>query len=138
VARSLSEPATRRIDAEQSQGMLAALRRLVQAAHVLRLDAQDERGRKPLPALEPLAADLETVLASVEAALGSGADGVPPAPALPDLRQGYTTLARAAPHDPDSEAVLGELDEIVDAANGLAEMAGLEPVNGDDGPGEEG
>jgi len=133
VARSLSEPATRRIDAEQSQGSLAAARRLVLAAHVLRLDAQEERGRRPLPALEPLAADLDRLLGTVDATLRVGPDGPTPASVLPDLRADYEQLERAAPKDPDSAAVLIELDEIVDAANGLAALAGLETIDGEDG-----
>ncbi len=138
VARSLSEPATRRIDAEQSQGMLAAMRRLIQAAHVLRLDAQEERGRRPVPALAPLAGDLDELLGGVDVTVRTGA-GAPPAgaptpPPLPDLRASYAALERAAPHDADSEALLLDLDEIVDAANGLAALAGLESLDGDDEP----
>ena len=131
VARSLSEPATRRIDADQSQGSLAAARRLVLAAHVLRLDAQDDRGRPPLPALEPLAADLDSLLGTVDATLRAGPDAPASPPAVPDLRADYEQLERAAPKDPDSAAVLIELDEIVDAANGLAALAGLESPDGE-------
>jgi hypothetical protein len=133
VARSLSEPATRRIDAEQSQGSLAAARRLVLAAHVLRLDAQEERDRRPLPALEPLASDLDALLGTVDATLRAGPDGPTATPALPDLRASYATLERAAPDDPDSAAVLVEIDEIVDAANGLAALAGLESEDEESG-----
>jgi uncharacterized membrane protein YccC len=135
VALSLSEPATRRIDAEQSQGMLAAMRRLIQAAHVLRLDAQEERKRRPVPALAPLATDLDELLASVDSTVRVGADeaeaGVP-AQALPDLRASYDALERATPRDPESEALLLDLDEIVDAANGIASLAGLDSFDGDD------
>ncbi|HEY1520751.1 MAG TPA: FUSC family protein [Solirubrobacteraceae bacterium] len=133
VARSLSEPATRRIDAEQSQGSLAAARRLVLAAHVLRLDAQEERGRRPLPALEPLASDLDALLGTVDATLRAGPGGPTSTPALPDLRASYAALERAAPDDPDSAAVLVEIDEIVDAANGLAALAGLESEDEESG-----
>ena len=126
VARSLSEPATRRIDAEQSQGMLAAMRRLVQGAHVLRLGAEEDRRREPIPALSPLATDLDGLLGSVEATVRAGNDESPPTVALPDLRARYHELERAAPDDADSEALLSELDEIVDAANGLAVLAGLD------------
>ena len=132
VARSLSEPATHRIDAEQSQGSLAAARRLVLAAHVLRLDAQEERGRRPLPALEPLAADLDKLLGTVDATLRAGPDAPARPLALPDLRADYEHLERAAPKDPDSAAVLIELDEIVDSANGLAALAGLDSVDGNE------
>jgi len=138
VARSLAEPATRRIDAEQSQGSLAAARRLVLAAHVLRLDAQEDRGRRPLPALEPLASDLDAVLGTVDATLRAVPDGPPAGPPLPDLRAGYAELERTAPKDPDGAAMLIELDEIVDAANGLAALAGLEPDDADHSCGESG
>ena len=132
VARSLSEPETRRIDAGQSQGALAAMRRLVQAAHVLRLDAEEERSRRPVPSLAPFATDLDTLLADVDATFRAGRDGPSPASpaALPDLRARYDELERAAPHDADNEALLTELDEIVDAANGLASLAGLESADG--------
>jgi uncharacterized membrane protein YccC len=134
VARSLSEPATRRIDAEQSQGMLAAMRRLVQAGHVLRLEVQDERPRQPLPGLEPLAANLDVVLSSVETALRARAEEPgPPPPGLSDLRGRYLAFARSAPDDVRSEGVLDELDEIVDAANSLKVLAGLEPADDDAG-----
>lgn len=132
VARSLSEPATRRIDADQSQGSLAAARRLVLAAHVLRLDAQEDRGRRALPGLEPLAADLDSLLGTVDATLRAGPDLPAHPPALPDLRADYEALERAAPDDADSATVLIELDEIVDSANGLAALAGLESVDGKD------
>jgi uncharacterized membrane protein YccC len=130
VARSLSEPATRRIDAEQSQGLLAAMRRLIQAGHVLRLEVQDERPRQPLPELEPLAADLDVVLTRIEGPLRARTDEEPLAPEaeLPDLRGRYLTFARSAPDDVRSEGVLDELDEIVDAANSLKALAGLEPA----------
>jgi uncharacterized membrane protein YccC len=129
VARSLTEPQTRRIDAQQSQGSLAAARRLVLAAHVLRLDTQEERSRRPLPALEPLAADLDTLLGTVDATLRARPDAPAPRVVLPDLRADYEELERIAPKDPDSAAVLVELDEMVDSANGLAALAGLEAVD---------
>ncbi len=131
VARSLSEPETRRIDAEQSQGALAAMRRLVQAVHVLRLDAQEERSRRPVPALAPLATDLDTFLADVDETFRAKPEGPLPALALPDLRARYDELERAAPHDADTEAIMTELDEIVDAANGLAVLAGLDSSESD-------
>jgi uncharacterized membrane protein YccC len=125
VARSLTEPATRRIDAAQSEGALAASRRLIQAAHVLRLDVQETTPRQPLPGLEPLATGLDAVLANVGETLASQPDEHPPAQELPDLRGRYLAFERATPSDVDAEGLLAELDEIVDAANGLAELVGL-------------
>lgn len=133
VARSLSEPATRRIDAEQSQGLLAAMRRLIQAGHVLRLEVQDERPRQPLTGLEPLAADLDALLTRVEGPLRARADEEPllPEAELPDLRGRYVAFARSASDDVRSEGVLDGLDEIVDAANSLKVLVGLEPGEDD-------
>jgi uncharacterized membrane protein YccC len=123
VARSLSEPATRRIDAEQSQGMLAVMRRLILAGHVLRLEVQDDRPWPPLPGIEPLAVDVAALLSSVEATLRAR----PQEPmAAPDLRGRYLAFARSAPEDARSEGLLDELDEIVDAANSLASLAELD------------
>jgi uncharacterized membrane protein YccC len=131
VARSLSEPQTRRIDADQSQGALAALRRLIQAAHVLRLDAQEDRPRPPLPGLAPLAHDLDAALERVEASLNAR-PGAPPSAApgprgFPDLRGRYLAFERTVPDEyaGDPEGLLAELDEIVDATNGLAERLGI-------------
>jgi uncharacterized membrane protein YccC len=129
VARSLSEPATRRIDAEQSQWALAAMRRLVQAAHVLRLDLQDDRSHTALPDLDPLASDLDELLASVEAALALREDEAATARSLPDLRARYQAFARSEPPGLEAEGVLDELDELVDAANSLAAAVGLDPAD---------
>jgi hypothetical protein len=128
VARSLSEPATRRIDAEQSQGVLAATRRLVQAAHVLRLDVVDDRPRAPLPGLARLSGDLDALLGTVEGTLRAGAPGAGPE-TLPDLRGDYLAFERSGPPDADGAGVLAELDEIVDAANSLATLVGLEAAD---------
>jgi uncharacterized membrane protein YccC len=127
VARSLSEPQTRRIDAEESQGVLAVLRRLVQAAHVLRLDVEEDRPRAPLPEVEPLARGLDLVLSTAEATLRARPDERPSPRDLPDLRARYLAFEQTVPDDyeGDAEGLLVELDEIVDAANGLAEQLEL-------------
>ncbi|MGA2924809.1 MAG: FUSC family protein [Solirubrobacteraceae bacterium] len=128
VARSLAEPQTRRIDAAQSQGSLAATRRLTQAAHVLRLDLEEQRHRPPLPALAPLAMDLDRELEVIAQTLRQAQDAY--ATALPDLRSGYTAFESSAP-DRDAAALLTELDELVDATNGLASLSGLRAVDAD-------
>jgi uncharacterized membrane protein YccC len=131
VARSLSEPSTRRIDADQSQAALGALRRLVQAAHVLRLDAQEDRRRRPVPGLDPLRSEIDDLLGTIEATLRSRPDGHPSSPTLPDLRAGYSELERACAGNDEAATLLVELDEMVDAANGLAAVSGLESVDAD-------
>jgi uncharacterized membrane protein YccC len=122
IARSLSEPQTRRIDADDSQGALAAMRRLVQGAHVLRLDAQEDRDRRPLPALGKLASDLDGQLGRIGASLAGQRDSRPAVVDLPNLRASYGAFEQDAPHDREGEALLAQLDELVDAANGLAEI----------------
>jgi hypothetical protein len=133
VAQSLSEPATRRIDADQSQGALAAMRRLIQAAHVLRLEAQEGRHHALLPALRPLASDLNDLLAVVDARLQDPGEST--REAVPDLRASYLEFERSLPRDSESAALLAELDEIVDAANGLAALVGLDPADRNPEPG---
>jgi uncharacterized membrane protein YccC len=131
VARSLSEPQTRRIDADDSQSALAAMRRLVQGAHVLRLDAQEDRDRQPLPALGKLASDLDGQLGRIGASLAGQRDARPAVVELPDLRASYGAFEADAPHDREGEALLAQLDELVDAANGLAEITVRPPEAGD-------
>ncbi len=129
VARSLSEPQMRRIDAEQSQGTLGAMRRLIEAAHVLRLGAQEAGDPSPLPTLRPLAAEIDGLLKIVDTTLKADPNDSPRPPSLPDLRAGYAAFERTCPRDRDGAALLVELDEIVDAANSLATLLGLDPVD---------
>ncbi|MGH2859011.1 MAG: FUSC family protein [Solirubrobacteraceae bacterium] len=136
VARSLSEPSTRRIDADASERALGTMRRLIEAVHVLRLDAQEDREREPLPSLEPLRSDLRTLLATAEQSLRAGAHADGSAPAdLPDLRADHGAFARGCAQRPEATALLDSLDEIVDAANGLAVAAGLR-IDADPGDGD--
>jgi uncharacterized membrane protein YccC len=129
VARSLSEPPTRRIDVNQALGALGAMRRLVQAAHVLRLDLEANRGRRSLAALAPVQGDIDLLLGVVQARLQTGSDDDEEVGTLPDLRAELGAFERVCPHDRDGVALLAELDEIVDATNGLAALAGLDPVD---------
>jgi uncharacterized membrane protein YccC len=132
VARSLTEPSTRRIDAQRSQGILGAMRRLIQAAHVLRLAAQDDGERPAIAELEPLRAGLDELLRRVEAILRAHPEPTPADVALPDLRRRYRRLAATLrDRDPGGE-LLTELDELVDAANSLASLAGLESLDAAD------
>ena len=129
VAQSLSEPATRRIDPERSQGSLTAVRRLVQSVHTIRLDAQDDRDHRPFPALAPLAHELDAALAQVDATIRAQTrDG---SQAFPDLRTAYEAFERRSrgQDDHDRAALLSELDEIVDATNSLATLSGLDPLD---------
>jgi uncharacterized membrane protein YccC len=127
VARSQSEPATRRIDARQSQAALGALRRLIQSVHVLRLDVQEDRPRRPRAEIGPVQSALNELLQMVEDRLRALPAETAPAAPLPDLRGSFWTAQRAWRDGPEARALANELDEIVDAANGLAAVAGLRP-----------
>lgn len=162
VARSLSEPSTRRIDADASERALSTMRRLIGAAHVLRLDVQEDRDREALFGLEPLRRDLRRLLSATELSmreqarregptrrglltLGAGRRVLPELPdlsarrpvlpELPDLRADHAAFARDWAQRPEAAVLLDSLDEIVDAADGLAVAAGLridaDPDDGD-------
>ncbi len=131
VARSLSEPATRRIDADRSQAVLGAMRRLIQAAIVLRVDAQDEQKGRPLPQLEPLRTGFDELLTTVELTLRLRPEDPPASASLPDLRERHVAIQRELRGDAPAQDLLAELDEMVDAANGVAAAAGLESVDAD-------
>jgi uncharacterized membrane protein YccC len=122
VTRSLAEPMTRRIDAEQSRDLLAGLRRLVFAAHVIRLEAQRHPPHTPRPDLRPLASTLDESLARITHALGPDSSR---SPALPPLRALYQTLSGETAGDPDDAVLMAQLDEIVDATNTVSELVSL-------------
>jgi len=134
VARSQSEPATRRIDARQSQAALGSLRRLIQSVHVLRLDVQDDQPRRPCPEIGPLQSSLNELLQIVEDRLRALPAESARADPLPDLRGHFWTARRAWGDGPEARALANELDEIVDAANGLAAVAGLRPDEDEPAP----
>jgi uncharacterized membrane protein YccC len=123
VARSLSEPTSRQIDPERAQGALATILRMTQAAHVLRLEAQEHDPPPPSPGLADLSAPFDAQLAAAQEALRTGERL--PARSLPDLRAVYEELeARDGAVTPELAA---ELDELVDAANGLATILAARP-----------
>src|ERR1035438_6692084 len=93
------------------------MRRLIEAAHVLRLGAQEAGDPSPLPTLRPLAAEIDGLLKIVDTTLKADPDDSPRPTSLPDLRAGYAAFERTCPRDRDGAALLVELDEIVDAAS---------------------
>jgi uncharacterized membrane protein YccC len=122
VERSLTEPATRRIDVEQARGVMTGLRRLVQASHVIRLEPGAHPDDRPLAALRPLAAALDRTLAIIAETV---ATGTPAGTSLPPLRALHRELADGAAGEVPNPLLLTELDEIVDAANTVAGLLGL-------------
>jgi uncharacterized membrane protein YccC len=124
VSRSLAEPVTRRIDAEQSRGLLSGLRRLVLAAHIVRLECQRRTRHAPLPTLRPFVSALDESLKTITHALA--ADGVH-ATALPPLRALHQALLRETKGEPRDPLLVAQLDEIADATNTVGELLGLGP-----------
>jgi hypothetical protein len=118
VARSLSEPAGRRIDARVGSGVLDEMLRLVHAIHALRLEAQDTPDRAPQPGLAPFARALDVQLAAI--ARGLLSDDLRLSSEYVDLRalaDRYTE--EAAPGERELSTVI---DQIADATNAIDEL----------------
>jgi hypothetical protein len=109
---------------------MTGLRRLVQATHVLRLELPRHTDDRPVAALRPLATALDQTLAIIAEAL---ATGTPSEAVPPPLRAPYSELSSDAGGSAVDHVLLTDLDEIVDAANTVAdllELPGGEPVRG--------
>ena len=99
--------------------------------------AAQERERRPLPELEPLHSGIDGLLTSVETTVRQHPEQSSSSERLPDLRERYIEVQRALRAHEQAAELLSELDEMVDAANGLAAAAGLEAVDIDQAPEEE-
>lgn len=118
VARSLSEPARRRIDARVGSGVLDEMLRLVHAIHALRLEAQDEPDRAPQPALAPFARALDVQLSAI--ARGLLSDDLQLSSEYVDLRALADRYAEeAAPGEHELSIVI---DQLADATNAIDEL----------------
>ena len=83
---------------------------------------------RPMPALAPLAENLDELLGLVERRIAAGStDGDDTEP--PDLRGAFSEFTRDRERTPDNLALANELDEIVDAAGGLATLVGIDPAD---------
>jgi uncharacterized membrane protein YccC len=118
VARSLAEPARRRIDARVGSGVLDEMLRLVHAVHTLRLEAQDAPDRTPQPALAPFARALDIQLGAI--ARGLLSDELQLSSEYVDLRalaDAYTEQA-----GPGERELTVVIDQIADATNAIDEL----------------
>lgn len=121
VARSLSEPARRRIDARVGSGVLDEMLRLVHAVHALRLEAQDTPDRTPQPALAPFARALDVQLAAI--ARGLLSDELQLSSEHVDLRALADRYTEDIDPDHPAERELGAvIDQIADATNAIEEL----------------
>jgi uncharacterized membrane protein YccC len=133
VGRSLDEPKQHRIDAEFANGALAASRRVIQALHSLRLEAQRGVTVEPFEALHALAHVFAERLDLVARVLDGDADpeGLGPSRAL---RQEFAPVAATLERNEAPRAIALQLDEIVDAINtlsGVVASGGVRSVDDD-------
>ena len=85
------------------------------------------REARARPELGPVQSGLNEQLRMVEARFRAMPSETPRSTPLPDLRGRLSEAARGWGDDPEDRDLANELDEIVDAVNGLAAVAGLHP-----------
>jgi hypothetical protein len=124
ILRSADEPEDRRFSQSRGRGILAALSRISLTAHALRSDIEDGRLGAPVPALDPFARDISDVLRQAGDQLVRPAARVAVGP-RPSLRHRYEQLAAAIAGREGSGPLLTASDELVDAVDTLADLAGL-------------
>lgn len=115
LARAIAEPTARQLEPAMVVGMMAALRRVSLATHVLRTSYGSGPG--PVHELQPLSDGLDLALRRIVAALN---DAVPEA--VPRLREMHSTLVRDVGARPGTELLLVESDELVDAVDTVADL----------------
>jgi hypothetical protein len=125
VSRSLAEPTKWRIDRDLAQSLMAALRRLTPAAHALhlevasQLDGASYASNEQTAALRNFRDALDGALAEIGASLEHNRATRP----LPPLRELYRAVrARAGEPTLRGQAILGQLDEVVDTVNTVGQL----------------
>lgn len=117
VGRSLKEPTAKRIDPDVSQGILAALRRLIRAAHSLRTET----------AVPPTLAGIDQFAQAVDRSFATVEDGLErnmSVDSLPPLRDMYHRIDEGSADDPAALPVLIQLDEMVNAVDTVGQLMG--------------
>ena len=117
VGRSLAEPRARRIDSEVSRGILAALRRLIRAAHSLRTEMVEGAD---IHGIEHFADAVDDSLSTVEDGMADAMRVV----RLPPLRSIFHQIDRAGAGTSVPLPVLIQLDELVNAIDTVAQLMG--------------
>lgn len=121
VGRSIEEPSATRVDPTQGRGLLAVALRILRATHALRTEAEHgARSGASEPVLE-LAAGYRDALARLAAHF----DDSVPGPSC-DLRGRYREAKRRLDADGVTPTIASHLDELVNAINTAAHLAGLD------------
>jgi uncharacterized membrane protein YccC len=119
VGLARSEPQRGEAEPEAAAATLSALRRVVWAVHVVRLDAATAGTEQPLPELAELTAGLDEALTVLAAELRDADHG-----SFPGLRRLHRELAREHPQLL-GQALWAALDELIDATDTAAATVGL-------------
>ncbi len=123
VGRSLAEPASRRIEPDLAQGVLVALRRLVRAAHRLRVELP---ASGPTVGARQFAERLDTLLARAASDLSAPDHEADRSRIVgAGLRETCLRIERSSTVAP---AVLAQLDEMVNAVDTVAVLTGPGPA----------
>jgi hypothetical protein len=108
IARSLAEPTKWRVDGDTAQSLMAALLRVTQAAHAIRVEKVTPAPGEPAQPLRELRDGIDVALGRIVTALEENRTLT----SLPPLRDLY---ADAANNETTSRSTVLALDEIVDA-----------------------
>jgi uncharacterized membrane protein YccC len=117
VDQAQAEPERHRGNISADRGLLASVRRLADGALALEAALEDDRGRRPRPALAPLARDMDAALSGL---VNAERNRSTPS-SLPALRHELDVLAKAEP--PDS-LVVQETDRMVNAVGTIEHVLG--------------
>ncbi len=123
VGRSVEEPGATRVNPAEGRSLLTVGLRILRATHALRTEA--ERGARSAPnqALSDLGWDFARALGRISAHFEDREPGPPVA-----LRERYRAAKRHLDADEVAPTIASHLDELVNAINTGAHLAGLETM----------
>ncbi len=122
VARSLAEPTKWRVDADTVRSLLAALLRVTQAAHALRVDVDAPTQTERAHSLRELKNGIDVALGRIVQSLEENRRVTE----LPPLRDLYTAAANTETASPSTLLALDEIVDAIDTAGHLLEGSTLE------------
>lgn len=120
VGRSVSEPASTRVDPSEGRGLLAATLRIFRTTHALRIEAERGATVGPILELDELLAGCLTALVQLSQWFDTEDRGP-----RSDLRLLYRSAERTLTAIGAPASIAVHLDELVNAINTAAHLAGL-------------